>query len=318
MSESAEVRDVAAIEPPAGESDGVAAPVRGRRRLVSILLWVLAGALALSTFLYQDKTGPTYPIEREIETAKGTVSTVFLRSENLGTPLKIMLEEPVPEGVTAYVRYRRYRSNDEWSQVAMQEGDFEFSRRGSVTKVKGYGVELPSLDKRAGKYEYFVMMDDGGAEPWSVTGDKPIYARYKGAVPMPVLLVHILAIFVSMTIALRTVMEALRRDGRYKKLIWASLISLLFGAFVMGPVVQWYAFRVWWSGIPFGWDWTDNKVLLELAAWVVALLMNRGDRRNPASVLAAGFVTLLVYFIPHSIFGSEYDYTKGAGRGTTG
>jgi hypothetical protein len=29
-------------------------------------------------------------------------------------------------------------------------------------------------------------------------------------------------------------------------------------------------------------------------------------------------VTLVVYFIPHSIFGSEYDFTKGAGRGTTG
>jgi len=29
-------------------------------------------------------------------------------------------------------------------------------------------------------------------------------------------------------------------------------------------------------------------------------------------------VTLAVYFIPHSIFGSQYNYSTGSGRGTTG
>ncbi|GAB4422445.1 MAG: hypothetical protein Kow002_11750 [Anaerolineales bacterium] len=77
-------------------------------------------------------------------------------------------------------------------------------------------------------------------------------------------------------------------------------------------------FGVWWSGVPFGYDWTDNKVLVELIFWLIAAYMNRDNLRNRSSVYLAGFVTLLVYFIPHSIFGSEYDYRTGTGHGTAG
>jgi len=85
--------------------------------------------------------------------------------------------------------------------------------------------------------------------------------------------------------------------------------------------VQWYAFGVWWSGFPFGYDWTDNKVVVELAAWLLAggaVLAWRGTGRARVAVLLALAVTLAVYFIPHSIFGSEYDYRRGAGHGTAG
>lgn len=293
-------------------------PSRPRSKLVSAGLWALAAVLAVACFLYQDTTGPTYPLEGTVDTAKGPVSFTFLRSETLGTDLKIMLREPVPAGVTGSVRYRRYRSNDQWKTVPMRPGEFEFSRRGTTSKVKGVGVELPALDKRAGKYEYFVVIDDGSGKPFSVTGDKPVYARYKGDVPMPVLLVHILTIFASMAFALRTVMEALRPKGEYRWMIWATLLSLIAGGFIMGPIVQYYAFGVLWSGVPFGFDWTDNKVLVELVFWVFALVMNTGKRSAKWPVYLAGAVTLLVYFIPHSIFGSEYDFTKGSGRGTAG
>ena len=87
---------------------------------------------------------------------------------------------------------------------------------------------------------------------------------------------------------------------------------------MLGPLVQWYAFNVWWSGIPFGFDWTDNKVLVELAFWIFALVMNTGKRKARWPVWIAGIVTLAVYFIPHSVFGSEYNYRTGTGRGTTG
>lgn len=289
-----------------------------RSRLASVGLWVLAVVLAVSTFMYQDKTGPTYPLEGTVTTSAGDASFTFLRSETIDTPLKIMLNDPVPEGVTATVKYRRFKSHDDWSEVEMKRGAFEFSRRGSTTTVEGVGVELPSLPERAGKYEYFVSVAGPGEEPFSITGDKAIYARYKGAVPMSVLLVHILSIFVAMALALRTTFEAFRKQPKLKALLWATLASLIFGAFIMGPIVQWYAFGVWWSGVPFGFDWTDNKVLVELVVWLLALWGNTGQRKHRWLVVLAGVVTLAVYFIPHSIFGSEYDYTKGAGRGTTG
>jgi hypothetical protein len=285
--------------------------------LTKALLWYLAIMLTLGMFAYQDKTGPTYPLEGTLQTDAGEVSFKFLRSETIGKDLQIILADPVPEGVTGYVKYRRYKSDDEWSEMPMSPGSFEFSRHGKTEFLTGIGAELPSLHEKAGKYEYYVYLQIGDEAPFSVTGEKAIYARYKGAVPGPVIVVHVLIIFLSMMFALRTVFEAFI-DGNYKWMIWATLLSFLLGAFVFGPWVQWYAFGVWWSGIPFGYDWTDNKVLLELAFWIWAAIANRGERRDPKSVYLAGLVTLLVYFIPHSIFGSEYDYRTGVGRGTTG
>ena len=286
-------------------------------KLTSALLWFLAGVITLVCFTYQDKTGPTYPLEGDFQTAPGTVHFKFLRSETIGTDLKIMLLDPVPSEVTGYVEYRRYKSNDDWGTLPMEPGSFEFSRRGRTESIQGIGVELPSLQERAGKYEYLVYIDDGQNEAISVTGDQPIYARYKAEVPIGVLILHIFAVFASMTIAIRTIFEALI-DGNYRYLLWATILSLLLGGFVLGPLVQWYAFGVWWSGVPFGYDWTDNKVLVELVFWLLALYLNRGERRNRGSVYLAGFVTLVVYFIPHSIFGSEYDYRTGTGHGTAG
>jgi hypothetical protein len=280
-------------------------------------LWVLAAAVTLGSFAYQDKTGPTYPLEGRLETAKGEMGFKFLRSETIGNNLAVVLEDPVPDGVTGYVKYRRYKSEDQWSVAPLERGTFELTRRGRTETVEGLGAALPSLGERAGKYEYFVYVDDGRGEPSSVTGDRAIFARYKASVPVPALVLHIFVIFASMTLAIRTVLEALA-NGRFKWMLWATIVSLLLGGFFFGPLVQWYAFGVWWSGAPFGFDWTDNKVLVELAFWLLAAFLNRGARRSRASVYLAGAVTLLVYFIPHSVFGSEYNYSTGAGRGTAG
>jgi hypothetical protein len=284
-----------------------------------ILLWAVAAALTLLCFAFQNRTGPTYPLEGRFQTARGAVSYKFLRSEEIGTGLQIMLREPVPPGVSATVRYRRFKSNDSWSERPMVPGTFRFSRRGTAEEVRGVGAVLPSLPERAGKYEYLVLVDDGSG-PRSVTGERPVYARYKAPVPHLVLLVHILVVFLSMTLALRTGLQALA-GGEVRGLIVATIASLLLGAFVLGPIVQKYAFGVYWSGVPFGYDWTDNKVLVELAGWIAAAgvaFRSRAPRAARTAVLVATAVTLAVYFIPHSVFGSEYDYTRGAGHGTAG
>jgi hypothetical protein len=285
----------------------------------SILLWLGAAALTVACFVFQNKTGPTYPLEGTVDTARGQVRFKFLRSEEIGTPLQLMLREPVPPGVTGQVRWRRYKSNDEWRTTAMEPGTFRFTRRGNAEELRGLGAKLPSLPERAGKYEFYVDLDDG-AGPRSVTGEKPIFARYKAAVPVFVLYPHILVVFFSMTLAVRTALAALT-GGEVRRLLPATILSLLLGAFALGPLVQRYAFGVWWSGFPWGYDWTDNKVVVELAAWLLAgavLLVSRDLKRVRAAVVLALVVTLAVYFIPHSIFGSEYDYRRGAGHGTAG
>ena len=282
--------------------------------LRSFFLWTFSVILTLLCVAYQDRTGPTYPLEGDVQTRGGTIHFKFLRSETIGHTLTVMLAEPLPEGISAFVRYRRFKSHDDWSSLPFEPGTFQFSRRGFHETVGGLGARLPGLTERAGKYEYFVYVDTGDGKKISVTGENPVYARYKGEVPTWVLIIHIVVIFASMTFALRTVIEALA-NGTFTWMLRTTVLCLLLGAFVLGPLVQRYAFGVWWSGLPFGYDWTDNKVLVELGAWIYALAMNRDNRRDRRSVYLAGILTLIVYLIPHSMFGSEFDYTKGRGIG---
>ena len=63
----------------------------------------------------------------------------------------------------------------------------------------------------------------------------------------------------------------------FKKQVFYGRITLLFllaGGIVMGPVVQLYAFGELWTGVPFGWDLTDNKTLIAFLFWVAAVLGN--------------------------------------------
>jgi hypothetical protein len=69
--------------------------------------------------------------------------------------------------------------------------------------------------------------------------------------------------------------------------------------------MQKYAFGAWWTGIPFGFDLTDNKTLGAAVAWLWAAWQMRGGRPARAAIIAAAVATLVVFAIPHSAWGSE-------------
>jgi len=287
------------------------------RRRSGWILWVLALLITMAAVVFQNRTGPTYPLEGSFTTSRGPVRFLFLRSENIGTDLAIVLRDPVPDNLRAQVRYRRYHSRDPWTVVPMQHGEFSVSRHGSSQTVSGLGVLLPSLKERAGKYEYFVEVAEGDGPMQSVTGDRPVLARYKAPVPGWALALHIVVIFLSMLLAVRVTLEALFGLPSMR-LLQLTVATLILGGFILGPLVQWYAFGVWWSGFPYGYDWTDNKVAIGLLFWLLALWANRRGHRSRWTILLAGLITLAIYFIPHSIFGSEYNYLTGTGRGSAG
>ncbi|MCX6335012.1 MAG: hypothetical protein NT092_12035 [Bacteroidia bacterium] len=84
---------------------------------------------------------------------------------------------------------------------------------------------------------------------------------------------------------------------------------------ILGPLVQKFAFGAFWTGVPFGWDLTDNKTLIAVLFWILAVVMNLKKERPVYTVLAA-IVLLLIFSVPHSMFGSELDY--GTGQVTQG
>jgi uncharacterized BrkB/YihY/UPF0761 family membrane protein len=87
------------------------------------------------------------------------------------------------------------------------------------------------------------------------------------------------------------------------------LIFLILGGLIFGPIVQKFAFGAFWTGIPFGYDLTDNKTLIAFLFWLIPFFYRNKPETFSKFVIIAAIVTLIVFLIPHSLFGSELDYT---------
>ena len=99
----------------------------------------------------------------------------------------------------------------------------------------------------------------------------------------------------------------------YNKLsnISITFIFLVLGGLIFGPIVQKYAFGAYWTGFPFGHDFTDNKTAFAILFWAIALIMSLFRNKNTRWwILAAAIVLLSTYLIPHSLFGSELDQSS--------
>ena len=93
---------------------------------------------------------------------------------------------------------------------------------------------------------------------------------------------------------------------------WLAIITAVFlfvGGIILGPIMQKYAFDAYWTGFPVGKDLTDTKTLIALLAWIVALIAGRGGKPARGWYVAAFVLTLIVFIIPHSVLGSELDYS---------
>lgn len=105
-------------------------------------------------------------------------------------------------------------------------------------------------------------------------------------------------------------LAALRVTVDYRKLANWTAVFVFVGGFILGPLVQKYAFGVLWAGVPLGFDLTDNKTLITFVGWLIALFLMRKGKPGRAGVVAAAVLLMVVYSIPHSVLGSELDYSK--------
>jgi hypothetical protein len=154
----------------------------------------------------------------------------------------------------------------------------------------------------AGKLEYRVELAKGDARV--AFPERPAITRFKGPVPLWVLIPHVAAMFFGMLFSTRAALAALF-GGPTRRWGLITVLLLVVGGFILGPVVQKLAFGAYWTGIPWGWDLTDNKTLFAGAAWLVAAWQMRGGREARAAAVVAALITLLVFAIPHSVWGSE-------------
>ncbi|MCD4695589.1 MAG: hypothetical protein K8S16_05040 [Bacteroidales bacterium] len=261
----------------------------------SILLWVFSVLFTLSIAIYQKMTGPTYPLKDKISIDNNTIKYKLLRTAESDGPAEIVING-INDDIRGTIKYKRFNVNEEWifSQM-LNDG----------TTLTG---ELP-VQPPAGKLEYFVELSVNGKLYQLNT--EPIVIRYKGVVPLYVLIPHIIFMFMAMLYSTRTGLEAIFNGRKTLNYSLITMVSLLLGGMILGPVVQKFAFGEFWAGWPFGQDLTDNKTLVAFIAWVIAYFRLRKNPGNKFWPIAASIILLLVYLVPHSMFGSELDYSSG-------
>jgi len=264
--------------------------------LRNILFWIVALLITLTAAVYQRLTGPTYPARGDVTIGQESYKYRLLRSHggDADAPIQIKIPNPEVQGVLVW---KRFKTSDEWAEIPMRrEGDMLVA-------------ELPHQPP-AGKLEYYLRLTHGN-DMDTVPRGHDLVIRFKGGVPNVVLFPHILIMFIAMLVSTRAGLEALIQKGRPRNFaLWAA--GLLFlGGMILGPMVQKYAFGALWTGVPFGWDLTDNKTLIAMVGWIIAIWAILRGKAARFLVIAAAVLLLAIFSIPHSMGGSELNYESG-------
>jgi hypothetical protein len=264
----------------------------------TLTVWVISFLVTVASAWYQRVTGPTYPLGGTAFLGDTPIPYRLERSHggDSDAPVRIIVPDT---SVSGTLEWRRYTSDDAWRSAGLRkEGD-------------SLSAGLP-LQPPAGKLQYRVILHRS-ADSLFLPPDGAAVIRFKGDVPPAILVVHILLMFTAMLFSTRTGLSAISGVENIGRLSAMTIGLLTAGGLVLGPVVQKYAFGAYWTGWPFGTDLTDNKTVAALAAWIAFALVQKRVRRPGLFALAAALITLAVFMIPHSLFGSELDYGGGKG-----
>lgn len=277
-----------------------------------LLLWVLAFLITIGAAIYQRQTGPTYPKKIDLTLNNKLHTLKLVRSIGHDERSEVKLKITDPE-IKAKLYYKRFKSDEDYQEAdfvpkVYKIDSFLMNKVFNVHEEKGLFAEIPQ-QPAAGKLQYYFEITDSTGTH-SFFEENPIVIRFKGGVPGFILLPHVLFMFLAMLFSTLAGLMSLIKFPLYRKYAIWTLILLTIGGMIMGPLVQNYAFGEYWTGIPFGWDLTDNKTLIAYIFWIVAVVVNRKKER-PFFIALAALVLLLIFSIPHSLFGSELDYSTG-------
>jgi len=263
-----------------------------------------AAALALTILLLgiARRISTRHPTDYSVE-AGGITLNHRTVTEDFGDGPKINIKVSSMEGLTAVVYYSQLEGGPYTADSLSRMLD-EFS------------ATLPVLDK-GNRWYYHIKAYQSEKEIAKFPPGADQFIKFKGHVPLYVLIPHIFCMFAIIFFGLLTVFSSISaalgkqditQSVRY--LLWTVIFAFI-GGFPLGYLVAYLAFGQGWSGIPIGWDITDNKTVILFLFWLVIFILARrglkGERMAISKkaymslALASLIVTFIAFVIPHSI-----------------
>jgi hypothetical protein len=261
----------------------------------NILFWILAIIITIFAAYYQRITGPTYPQKGSISFNEQEIKFNLDRSYAGEGDCPIKLNVPVDMKGTLI--WKRHNTTDADKTVEM--------RNENGTLVADLPHQPPS-----GKLDYQIRLMKDNVEKYLPSKGGYVVIRFRDDVPPYVLIPHIIIMFLAMLFSTRAGIEFFNKEPNFIKYVWWTLGTFFVGGFILGPLVQHFAFGPYWTGIPFGWDLTDNKTLIAFVGWIIAFIGYKKSKKPAFWIIGASLLTLIVFLIPHSVLGSELDYSK--------
>jgi hypothetical protein len=261
----------------------------------SLLLWLLAFVLTVFTAIYQRMTGPTYPVSGKVTFDGQQIDYNLPRSHGGEGDHQIEIEIK-DESIRGELIWKRYKTSDQWSAIEMRREDDKLI------------ASLPHQPP-AGKLIYHIIIQSVN-ETVKLPDDGEVIIRFKGDVPIYFLIPHIIFIFGAMLLSTRTGFEYFNGGLKFKSLTILTFIFIIVGGFILGPIIQYYAFGEFWTGFPFGHDLTDNKILIGFIGWLFALIAVYKFKNPKRWIIFASILMFIIFLIPHSVLGSELDYNE--------
>ena len=258
----------------------------------STILWFVAFVLTILSAYYQRVTGPTYPASGEVKFHDETINYKFDRSQSSSIDDIVSLEVN-DKNFLGELRWRRLNSSDDWFVKPMK-------RNGDILSA------IIPRQPKAGKVLYQVKLSADEKEKF--IPEEPVIIRFKGDVPQLILIPHIIFIFCALLFSTRTGLEYFNKGEKYKSLTRITFVFIILGGMIFGPITQLYAFDALWTGVPFGYDLTDNKTLIAFISWLFAIIAIYKSAKPEKWIIIASVITFIIFLIPHSLLGSELNY----------
>jgi hypothetical protein len=249
----------------------------------------------------------------EVEEYKATwirLKHTPIEEAKVGSPARVRAEVRVSDDVERVELFVHYRAGSSPYEVVEM----------SLLEPETYFGSIPEME-RGTLVEYYIQARAGDILKVRVPSEEkaPGFSFYfKGTANRPLLLAHIILMFVSLFLLVLSGYLAFRaiRDRKVTlhvpRLAFLGAVAFFISSFPLGMIVAYQTFGKPWSGFPIGDDVTDSKSLAIVLYWAAATFFYRGSvfRKDPSDdmlpvrtlpyvYLIGVIITVALFLIPH-------------------